>query len=155
MPASDSEYIPYFALLLVVMGWFVANLQANKREDRKEARALVDAAKARAMQIAGDSLKYLCEGQTDLAIQIKSSFEALEVELTRLPNFSSKASPLLKTLIDFQDAVTGGDFETASPARRTSQSPEVAAVLRTRNAFHAELERQFRVHYLGGGSVPL
>ena len=153
MPSSGSEFLPYVALGLVVLGWFVANLQANARGDRKEARSLVDSAKALSVRIVDDSLKYLCEGQVGLATKIKSSLDELEVELSRLPNFSSKASPLLHALVAFQDAVTGGDFETANPVKRGRDSDEVATVLRTRVALQAELERQFRVYYLGGGST--
>jgi hypothetical protein len=149
---GGSDVLPYVAVAVVVVGWFVANRQANAREDRKEARALVDGAKARALLIADDSIKYLCEGKTELALPIKASIEVLEVELARMPYFSSTSSPLLRRLVAFQDAVTGGDFETAAPAIRAPRSPEVAAVLSSRINLLAELERQFRVHYLGGGS---
>ena len=152
--SGAAEWLPYLALLLVVIGWFVANSQANARETRKEARSLIDSAKNRVIEIAADAVAYLCDGKADLAPSIKASLDVLEVELSRLPHFNSKSSPLLRRLMAFQDAVTGGDFETAGRPERNHQSAEVATVWATRTALLAELEKQFRAHYLGGGSSP-
>ena len=147
MLADAVVILPYIALGVVVLGWFVSNHQANAREDRKEARSLVDGAKKLVSQVAEDSLAYLCHGEANLAVRITSTLETLEVELQRVPSFTIPASRLMAALVAFQDATTGGDFETAHPVKRTLQSAEVAAVLRTRNALHAELERQYKEEY--------
>lgn len=142
-----SEAIPYISLLLIVFGWFVANHQANRREERKEARALVDESRKRIAEITTASLSYEMEGKAELTTTIKSSLDLLEVDLRRMPHMQFKGSPLLRALVDFQDAVTGGDFESADHPKRTFVSPEVQAILRTRNALIAELERQFAVFF--------
>ena len=145
---EPATLLPYLSLLGIVIGWFVANHQANRREDRKEARSLVDQVKSRANLIAEQSLQYQCEDKSELAVLIKSSIDALEIDLSRMPNFAVKNAPLITALIDFQDAVTGGDFETAGRIKRSAASDEIATVLRTRNRLLSEIERQFRAYYL-------
>ena len=144
---DDVSYLPYASLLVVVVGWFVANHQANTREVRKEARSAVDEARKLIKEVANDSLKYFCEGKDELAVPIKSGLEALEVDLDRLPNFRVKDAPLMGRLVEFQDAVTGGDFEAKDRKRHPLDSAEVSAILRTRNALLAELERQFKAYF--------
>jgi hypothetical protein len=148
------DALPYIAILMVGVGWLVANSQANSREDRKEARALIDGARTRVGQIVDDSVRYFCDDRTELAVTIKASLEVLEIDLSRLPHFASKSSPLLARLVAFQDAVTGGAFETLDQARLSLQSDEIRIVYQTRNELLTELERQYRVHYLGRGSTP-
>jgi ethanolamine utilization microcompartment shell protein EutL len=145
---GQASSLPYVALLVVVLGWFVSNAQANRREDRKEARASVDLSKKMILTIGDDALKYLCGGPNDIAVLIKSNLDALEVELSRMPHFRVRGAPLMGRLIDFQDAITGGDFETADRSAKSTTSAEVAQVLRTRNALLAETERQFRAFFL-------
>lgn len=141
------DWITLAALAAVVIGWFVSNSQANRREDRKEGRALIDEAKTLVVEICDNAVKYRCDLQSELATSIKSSLDLLEVELSRTPHFAIKGGPLMAALVDLQEATTGGDFETSSRKAHLPQSSEVAAVYRARNTMLAELERQFRVHY--------
>src|SRR5689334_9586069 len=123
----------FLPLIFVLVGWFVVNYQANKREDRKEARAMFDGARKWIMEIADNSIKYQCDDKPELALPIKSTLDVLETEFERVPNFGVRGHPLMGRLIEFQDAVTGGDFESESRTRRTLSSVEVALVLATRN----------------------
>jgi hypothetical protein len=147
MPLVTAQWLPYASLLAVFGGWFVANWQANRREDRKEARGLLDHAKRLAVQVADDALCYLCEGNVALAPRITSNLDLVEIELQRLPKFGAKGCPLLAALVAFQDATTGGDFETANPEQRPRQSAEAVTVLRTRNALLGAMEQHFVKHY--------
>lgn len=141
--------------LLVVLGWIIVNRQNDKREARKEARALVDASKKSIVELAAKAVSYHVDGKLDTAYEIKAGIEALEVECERLPAPSfAPHSPLMLCFVAFADAMTGGDFEAQSPAKKSPTSQEVATILRTRTALISELERVFRVHYLNqGGSV--
>ena len=147
MSMSDSTPA-YLALAVVVVGWFVANFQANRREDRKEARALVDRAKLLAEGIAKDAIDYLASPDSALAPKLKADLDLLEIELSRLPNFDVRSAPLISRLTHFQEAVTGGDFETADRPGRGAGSYEVRAVMTARNELMWEMERQFRAYYL-------
>ena len=148
MDCGSTAILPYVALLVVVVGWFVANNQANTRETRKEARQMLDEVKRQVTQTGTDVLAYLGDPESGLATTIKSTLDTVEIELSRMPNFSIRGAPLLGRLVDFQDASTGGDFETKGRPVRGPDSPEVTSVVRTRNALLAEIERQFRAYYL-------
>src|SRR3989442_12507600 len=97
--------LAYGPLLLVVIGWAVVNSQHNKRESRKEARALVDAAKETINDASKKTVDDLAEGANESAYDVKAGLEALEIEFERLPNFV-KGCPLMQRLIEFADALT-------------------------------------------------
>ena len=137
----------YLPLLLVVIGWLVVNSQHNRRETRKEGRALIDAAKKLVQEIAKNAVAYHCDGKDDVAFDIKASLEALEIELERTPHFF-KVSPLMYKFVKFSEAVTGGQFESASREKLPVTAPLILDILRSRNVLLSELERQFKVHYL-------
>jgi len=154
---SFDDFLKALPPMLVVIGWILVNYQNDKRELRKEARALVDAAKKSIVELAAKAVSYHVDGKVDTAYEIKAGIEALEVECERLPGASFlRNSPLMLCLVAFADAMTGGDFESQSPQKKSPTSPEVAVILRTRTAMISELERVFRVHYLnqGGSSRP-
>ncbi|MBV8603221.1 MAG: hypothetical protein JO224_00920 [Pelomonas sp.] len=148
---SLDDFLKWLPPILVVLGWIVVNWQNDKRELRKEARTLIDAAKKSVGEIAVKAVNYHVDGQHGLAFEIKAGLDALEIECERLPFFVVKNSPLMGAHVAFSDAVTGGDFEATAPAKKAPNSPEVATILRTRTEMLAELERVFRVHYLGRG----
>ncbi|MBV8045683.1 MAG: hypothetical protein JO171_00905 [Paludibacterium sp.] len=148
MPVGD--LLKWLPPVLVVLGWIVVNWQNDKRELRKEARSLIDAAKKLVGEIAVKAVNYHVDGQHGLTFEIKAGLDALEIECERLPYFV-KDSPLMGAHVAFTDAITGGDFEATAPAKKAPNSPEVATILRTRTEMLAELERVFRVHHLGRG----
>lgn len=139
-----SKYIP---LLLVVAGWAVVNHQNNRRETRKEMRASVDATKKAIIEVSRLAVDYYCGIGAEAAHEIKWSLQALEIELERLPGFDQRSS-LLKRFVEFSEAATGGDFESADRPKRTRAAPEIAAIQHTRNLLIAELEVHFKKRYL-------
>lgn len=139
---------PLLPLIVVVIGWAVVNHQHNRRETRKEGRALIDSAKKIAVEVSRQAVDYYCEADKgSLSYDIKAALEALEIELERTPHFLP-VSPLMYAFLQFSEAITGGSFEKADrqPVERSSST--VSQILATRNALLSELERQFRVHYL-------
>lgn len=143
----DTIDVGLLTLMSIVIGWVVVNHQHNRREDRKEFRALSDRAKALTASIAKDAMAFHCEGKTDLTAQIKWDLDALELELTLFPNYSVRDGPLLSCYVAFADAVMGGDFEAAEPSKVDRNAPIVLAILRTRNALIGEIEHQFRAYF--------
>lgn len=135
------------ALLLVVVGWGVVNSQHNKRESRKEARAAADRAKVLISGVARASADYMAKPDPTKANAIKLDLELAELELEVFPNFKVKGNPLMGRLVEFQDAVTGGDFESGTAKEKLPDSPEAARVRITLTALMAEIEKQFRAYF--------
>lgn len=103
--------------LLVIVGWLVVNWQTNRREQRKEIRALIDSTEKLILEIEVTARDYYAlpgsaEKAQTLALQIKASFRTLSSRLTVLKNCSARFNATEK-LIAFRTAVTGGDFESS------------------------------------------
>lgn len=142
-----SEVLRYAPLFLTVVGWWWVNRQNNKRESRKEHRALVDAAKRQVVDVATKAVAYLQDSQSSLAPEIKWALDALEVELVRIPGFGSTKSQLLADFVAFTDACTGGMFEEADRKVVKLDSDEVQSVIRRRNGLLSGLEAWFITCY--------
>ena len=142
----DDGFKSAITLAFVAVGWFVVNGQNNKRETRKEYRSLVDSAKVEARTIAKLSLDDMIAGAGKNALEITSGLTALEVNLERFPNFNDN-TPLMQAFVSFEDALTGGDFQSATRVARDPNHPDIAKVLRCRNALFVELERKFKGLY--------
>ena len=144
-----SDFGAYLPALLVVIGWGLVNHQNNKRETRKEARALIDSVKKQATDVARQAVSYHCETKPDLAYDIKAALEQIEIELERLrdPCFH-RQGPLMDAFVCFSNAITEGEFETAGAGGLLQTAPQIHRIRRTRNTLFAEVERQFRAHYL-------
>jgi hypothetical protein len=147
---------PFLSLLFVVIGWGVVNYQNNERERRKEIRALVDKAKAECIAIAATAVKYYRKidpadptKNADGANELKSSLQALEIELERMKNFriNGGVSPLMNAYINFSESITNDIFESHSRTELKADADELKAIRRTRNHLIAELERQFRARF--------
>lgn len=136
------------ALIAVLIGWVVTNRQNNKRETRKEGRSACDAGKKYALEISSKGRKYFSERSSDLAFEIKSELDLLEVELSRIPFFGVGAnSKLMQKFVSFSDALTGDDFEQKNAPKLLSTDPKVQALIRSRNELMQEIERQFKLQF--------
>jgi len=147
------DFTKWLPSLLVVIGWIIVNHQNNKRETRKECRSLIDDAKAAVIDVAAKAVLYHTEAKKELSVEILAAIDALEIECERLPNWV-KGCPLMGCHAAFANAMTGGDFDSAEVEKKAANSPQVISIVRTRTEMLSELERIFRVHYLGGGSKP-
>jgi hypothetical protein len=138
-----SEWFKYAPLLLTIAGWWIVNGQNNKREARKEHRALVDGVKRQVLELSVQSLKYLKDTESDLAPSIKWSFDALEVEFTRIPEYATATSNMMLHFVAFSDACTGGTFEQANRESLDFASPEAQQIISTRNQLLETMESWF------------
>jgi hypothetical protein len=132
--------------LLIVIGWLLVNRQNNLRESRKEARSLADASKKMTSEIKLSAITYLTSKKDELAPDIKSSLELLEIELERFPEFSV-GSRLMDKYSQFAESITGGDFESKTRTTKSLESKEVLYVNRSRNELLSEIEKQFKLHF--------
>lgn len=144
-PTDSFSAIQLVQWVLIVVGWIIVNHQNNLRETRKEARAMADNAKKSTIEISSSAIKYLTTVDAT-GLELKSSLELLEIELERFPQFSID-SPLMNSFTSFAETITGGDFESKSRTVRTTDSPQINAVFRSRNELLAEIEQQFKQHY--------
>jgi hypothetical protein len=135
------------ALLLVVVGWVVLNAQTKGLERRKEARASADRAKAMAAGVAVSAIEYRQTRDRVSAIKIKMHLELIELELEVFPFLSVRDGPLMGWLVAFQDATTGGSFESESFDEGEAGQDFVAAVHQALAGLTAEIERQFRANF--------
>lgn len=143
----DSEWLRYAPLLLTIAGWYFVNLQSNRRETRKEHRALLDAAKKQATEICANALKYLQDTDSKLAPEIKWALSGVEIEFCRLPGYG-KDSKLLSCYVSFVDACTSEDFEQKERLSQTLDSPRAQAIVEARNALIEAMEDWFRIEYV-------
>ena len=107
---------------------------------------MADNSKRLTLQVTELSIKYFCSNQEDLASNVKSEIEILEIELERFPLFK-QGSTLMVKFIDLSETLTDGDFESQSRVVLSPHSPEIGAIRIARNALLGEIERQFSVHY--------
>jgi hypothetical protein len=132
------------ALGLVVAGWFVANSQSSKLESRKEARASADRAKVMGAEVALKAIEYRRHPDPVLAIKIKLALELLELELEVMPFLRVRDGPLMGWLIAFQDATTGGSFESPGFDDGLGLEEFSAGVHRALAGLTAQIEKDFK-----------
>lgn len=130
---------------LVVLGWLIVNATNNGRELRKEARAAADAAKKLGGSISGNAVAYFTTTKDELAYDVKSELELLEIELERLRGF--EGSELFRSYVAFQEACTADDFESAARIQHAKNSEQVLRVVRSRNKLFQEIEQAFALEY--------
>ena len=136
------------ALVAVLTGWVVTNHQNNKRETRKEGRSACDAGKKYALEIASKGKKYLCNRDSEVAFDIKSELDLLEVELGRIPYFGiGPNSTLMNKFIGFSESITGGDFEQKGAKNLLPTDERIQAIVRHRNQLMQEIEKQFKLQF--------
>lgn len=141
----DPFLLQWLPALIAIGGWVIVNSQNNKRETRKEGRAAADCAKKLTMEAAALGVAYLKGDRAD-SFAVKLIMEALEVELARFPLFN-QGSRLMGRYVDFDTAITGGDFESPAQPTFTASSPEIRKVGNARNQLLSEIEAQFKLHY--------
>lgn len=143
-----TNFVQALAILAVIIGWVVVNNQNNKRETRKEGRSACDAAKKYALEISTKGRKYLGGRTDELAFEIKSDLDLLEVELSRIPYFAiGENSTLLKKFISFSDSLTGDDFEQKNTQPLNPTDERILKIIRCRNQLMHEVERQFKLQF--------
>lgn len=136
-----AEWLRYAPLLLTIIGWSLVNWQNNKREDRKECRALIDAAKREIVRIADDATCYFMDTTSQLDRQITWSLDALEIEIERL--HSTGPHELVTVFSEFADACTSGEFQQKGRIPLGHESEQIRSIHLARNRMISSLENHF------------
>lgn len=141
--------LPWLPTTATLIGWYVVNRQNNKREARKEERALIDGVKKLVIDLTGQARNYMCTETRDEGIEaeIKLRLSQVEIELERLPGYVT-TSVLVDAMAAFGDAATGADFESATRTARSNSDPEPQALALARNDLLQKLESLFTDRYL-------
>ena len=137
--------LQFVTWLLVIFGWWYVNKTNDGREARKEYRSAIDGAKKEVAAIAKLGILYFTASKDELADEIKSALQMLEVELERLKDFRS--SNLFIRLGEFQDACTAADFESGRRIQHAQSSAVIQGILFSRNRLIQQLELHFRELY--------
>lgn len=140
------DVLPWAAPALTVLGWYLVNKQSNKREVRKEMRAVCDRSKALVREAVALGMQYWAGTNGVLAWQVKAVLEELEVELSRFPDRHGRQD-LLGKHADLLDAITGADFESKERTVRGEGDPLLRDMARARQRLLIEIEHKFDVHY--------
>jgi hypothetical protein len=131
LPKSQIEFfVPYFPLVLTMIGWAVVSSQHNKRERRKEIRDLIRLLEQRVDNILEHASEYYSLDGTDkkcplLRSKIVSNFTALSQLLARLRSAGLLLGADVE-FISFKQAVTGGQFE--SQARKKIDASSITTL---------------------------
>lgn len=143
-----TPFVQALGILAVLLGWFVTNKQNNKRETRKEGRTACDAGKKYALEITIKGRKYLCARDAELAFEIKSELDLLELELSRIPYFGiGDNSSLMNKFILFSESLTGEDFEQKDASNLLPTDDRIQSIVRHRNQLMQEIEKQFKMQF--------
>ena len=141
-------YGPAVPWVLVTIGWFISNHQANRRELRKEARSVIEEI-AKIVAEVGKDLKtyYKAKPQSDeeveAALSVKIGIQNIATRVERLRNKQPEVLPkklsagVQNAVDDFFETATGDAFESASKPT----SAEIVNILaRQHNAGAALIE---------------
>lgn len=141
--------LPWLPTGFTLTGWYVVNRQNNKREARKEERALIDSVKKLVIDLTGQARSYMCTEarNEDIEADIKLRLSQIEIELGRLPRYAETSS-LVDAVAAFGDAATSADFESATRSARKISDPEPQMLALTRNDLLQKLELLFTDRYL-------
>lgn len=148
-PDTDGEFrlsplAPWAPAALTILGWWVVNWQANRREIRKEQRSIADAAKKLTVSCADEAIGYHCTKGRDESTegQIKSQLELIEIELARIPEYREDKE-LVRAMAAFADACTGGEFESSSKGQLSRSDPLLVRISSERNFLLVRIEESF------------
>lgn len=140
---------PILQLIVIVIGWFVFSKDNNRRERRKEIRALLNEIRAKISEIEALALSYYCshpENSIPTGMKIKQ-------ELQRLGNLGTlclrlnPAFSISTEIMHFRQKVTGGDFESVDRKKRTEDHELFIVITQAGIALTYALEDAFARAY--------
>lgn len=142
---AASDWLPWAAPVVTVLGWMVANHQANKRERRKELRSLLDSARRQLVELTAKARQYLAEDRRsdEVEADIKALLGLLEVDLERVPGYKDDTE-LVRAVARFADAATGGGFESSDKRASGPASAEAQELAAACVNLLGNMERRFR-----------
>lgn len=142
---------PIIGFLLIVAGWFVVARQNDRREQRKEVRAILNDIRKLVMEIEGRAFEYYRlapDKSLEAGTLLKQQLKHVSAQVTSLTHQNSKfdVSALLAGL---RKTITGGDFESFMRPPRVQTDPLMNAIALSVQEFLDELERIFATEYSG------
>ena len=133
--------------LLTILGWFVSNLQANRRERRKEARAEIDACIKLLTDLVQKARIYFCG--SDDADKSKHTAAEIKFELQRV---LMRVERLEKRYVIFDvfgacgelmDAITSDPFESAQRQLMAPDSDHMMKIESDAHVLISQMEEGF------------
>lgn len=111
------EFALYVGLVITLIGWFVNNKSANKRENRKECRAEVDACCKLAADLFDKAKAYYSSipkaEDRPVAAEIRFNVQRLFIRVERLQERHQKFE-VIGACEEMLDSITGDSFESAN-----------------------------------------
>lgn len=134
---------------IVIAGWYFVSRDHNKRECRKELRALLNEMRDLAHRVETNAVAYYSRGADDeasrLSMQIRRDvgyLGGLVANLKRMKHAAQDTS-LESPLQELRQTVTGGDFDGAARAGRPYTDRLFADIATATLAFTQALEAMF------------
>jgi hypothetical protein len=141
---------PAVSWALVIAGWFVVSRDHNKREKRKEIRGELQTLHSHIRIIESEAHAYLV-AQNDpsnsaRAAKIKRDLKRLSTDLSRICAGDCRRA-VSAQLVDFRQAVTGSDFESAARTPCNHDSVRLAEVAAAADELMSGLDNWFCSKY--------
>lgn len=146
LPELINDYGPIIAWALVIIGWWLANNQANGRERRKELRADIDRIDSIVKGLVASHRRYrtgVPGSEDDVeSVHIKVATSHLGLCLARTPDQIYTAD-VKRLQADLFERLTGGDFECATRSALLHSHQSILTVEFSAIQLMDELERAY------------
>jgi len=142
---------PIVAWLLVIGGWILVRHDNNARENRHELRSKIDDMIKDIQELEISTHEYYmanADDKTPLAqVAIKRKQTSLEKRVNRLKT-SSVGFQDLKTISDYRNELTGGDFEQLDRRAKDSSNKKMMEISLAASALIDYLESEYERLYI-------
>jgi len=109
---------PIGSWVLVIAGWFIVRRDQNRRELRKEVRALIDSVLDQVDTLEDDATTYFTttdgSSGSGMGAAIRSSLKSIGVDVKHVYDASKGKIDAQEHLISLRKAITAGDFDSAA-----------------------------------------
>lgn len=154
MASPCNEYVewlkavaPIGSWLLVIAGWVIVRRDHDKRELRKEVKALIDSVLGRLDVLEEHARDYFTktDGGSGIALgaSIRAELRAVGVEVKHIQDASKERVEAQECLINLRKAVTAGDFDSAARVPISDADELFDEIRATILEFRSHLQGQF------------
>ena len=133
--------------LIVLIGWFVIDKQNNRREQRKEIRAAIDALGEMLDVLEQDAINFHTSGFDERkGSELRLAIQRLSARVGRL-SFSENVN-LNTRIIDLRRAITLRNFESTNHNVQQNDSQIILTIAAAKDSLIDELEFLFKERFL-------